>query len=342
MLKILYAFFIILVALLLVFHLKGSGTDDAGQSSKISIIYFPQGNPYSLKSTKNNPYNKDKKNNEKVRVDDFNFPAGRKSITLGRVPFTDVREMYAQHEEFIAYLKKKLNIEINLKFYVNYSKMIDGILAGEVQIAWLGPVSYVVAMDRLTQAGKKFSPIVKPMRRNTFFLQCDIIARKDSKLKSLNDLEGKKIAFLDPKSSAGFVLPLATFETAKVKIATYNDKNFLRQYGNIVRAVYLGKFDAGATFEDAYKTFLTEDEQLEMKVLTKSETVPFEPICCVENSILDKNFSKKLQNVLLELSDTSILKNLEIQKFLPADESEYISLTNLVKKVLSKNEKIFE
>ncbi len=102
-----------------------------------------------------------------------------------------------------------------MKFYVNYSKMIEGILAGEVQIAWLGPVSYVVAMDKLKQAGKKFVPIVKPMRRNTFFLQCDIIARKDSNLKSLNNLTGKKIAYLDPKSAAGFVLPLATLETSR-------------------------------------------------------------------------------------------------------------------------------
>jgi len=265
-------------------------------------------------------------------------------IYFGRIPYADVREMYNQHQPLLNYLKEKLKKEVTLKFYSNYSQMIKGIIAGEVQIAWMGPVSYVIAYEQMNNTNKIFRPLVKPQRRNVSYFQCDIITRKNSNIKTLQDLTNKKFAFLDTKSSAGFVLPIAMLEENGVKIE-FNEQNFLQHFGNICKAVYLGKFDAGATFEGAYKVYLSPEEQQDIEIIAKSETVPFEPICLIQikknNEKNDEEY-KIFQDLFLQINDNIILKNLDTQKFLPATTEEYNRLSYLIKKVLMKYEKIFE
>jgi len=293
-----------------------------------------------------------KKNKENIKSNEyFDFSSvateeksKKKSDVLmfGRVPFADVREMYNTHQPLLDYLSEKLGKKIELKFYPNYSKMIDGIIFGEIQIAWFGSVSYIGAIEKLKNTNLLCAPIAKVFRRNKSYLQCDIIARKDNNINSLKDLENKKIAFLDPKSTAGFILPLAMLENQNIKIAEVSDKNFLRHYGNIVKSVQLGKFDAGATFEDAYFTLLPKEEAEQIKIIAKSETVPFEPICVIGTEQYVNANASKLQNLLLNIDDKKILEKLGIQKFIEANANEYKALEKLIQKVRRKNEEIFE
>lgn len=304
-------------------------------SNKIIVHYYK--NDYKKIFNQSEPKNSD----TALESVSSNQNSKNNVIFFGRIPFDDVREMYRQHQPLLNYLNQKLNKKVELKFYSSYSKMIDGIIAGEVQIAWMGPVSYVIAFEKIKNTNKLFIPLVKPQRRNSSYFQCDIITRKDSNIKSLKDLSNKSFAFLDTKSSAGFVLPFATLENAGVKI-NFNENNFLQHFGNIVKAVYIGKFDAGATFEEAYKNYLTPAEQKDIVVIAKSETIPFEPICFIQDKNNNLDEYKHLQKIFLEISQNDILNNLDMQKFLPANIEEYVRLTNLIKKVLEKNEKIFE
>jgi len=263
-------------------------------------------------------------------------------IMLGRVPYADVREMYEKHLPLIKYLESKTGKSIELKYYSSYSAMIKGILKGEIQLAWMGPVSYVIAADKMKAAGKYFTPLVKPQRRNTTYLHSEIIVRKDSGYKTIKDLRADKFAYLDLKSTAGYILPTAMLANAGVKISNVSDSNFVRHFGNVVKSVYLGKFDAGATFDGAYRQYLTPAEQSEIRVLAVSESVPFEPICLVANSTPATAEIDKLRGYFLSITDKVILENLEVQKFMPASIAEYATLSKLVRKVYTINEKILE
>jgi phosphonate transport system substrate-binding protein len=286
---------------------------------------------------------------EEIPMTDFDIATeisdGDDIILFGRVPATDVRQMYEQHKPFILYLSEQLNKPVDLKFYPNYSALIEAVANEEIDFAWFGPVSYVLAEERIKDLPVNLYPLVKPQRHGSPSLECEIIVRKDSNFKDISDLEGKKIAFTDPKSSAGFVLPIAVIEAADVNISPIKESNYLRHYGNVIKSVYLGKFDAGGMYEGGfYHNTLSEKEREEIMILTKSEPVPREPICWVGRGVSATEL-KKLRNIFLNIPLDSFeeLKKAEsLDKFHPADAEEYELLINLVRKVAEKYEEISE
>lgn len=265
-------------------------------------------------------------------------------IIFGRVPATDVRVMYDQHQPFTEYLSDKLNKKVELKFYSSYSALIEATAKEEIDIAWFGPVSYVLAEQRIKELPVKLYPLVKPQRHGSASLECEIIVRLDSNINELSDLENKHLAFTDPKSSAGFVLPIAVIEAEGINIAPIDESNYLRHYGNVAKSVYFGKFDAGGLYTNGFFTELTPAQQKEMKILTRSEPVPREPICWVGRNVSEEkidNIRNVILNVPLDLI-SELRKAESLEKFHPADADEYELLINLVGKVAEKYEGISE
>lgn len=262
-------------------------------------------------------------------------------ILFGRVPSTDVREMYDQHESLLTYLSSKLKKPVDLRFYASYAALIDGVANEEVDIAWFGPVSYVLAEQRVQNLPVNLYPLVKPQRHGEATLESDIIVRKDSNFKNIRDLENRNMAFVDPKSSAGFVLPIGVILDAGVNVGSVT---FLRHYGNVAKAVYLGKFDGGSMYKGGHADYLTEEQQKEMKVLKRTEPVPREPLCWVSRFITEDRVAE-IRDIFLNVPEEAIeaLREGEsLDKFHPADVNEYELLINLVGKVSETYEEISE
>ena len=77
-----------------------------------------------------------------------------------------------------------------------------------------------------------------------------MVARKDSGIKTLADLKGKKLGFADPDSTSGYLVPNVSLPAdigAPVK-EYFSETGFGGGHENLVLAVLDGKFDAGTTF----------------------------------------------------------------------------------------------
>ena len=77
-----------------------------------------------------------------------------------------------------------------------------------------------------------------------------IVASKDSGIKTLADLKGKKLGFADPDSTSGYLVPNVSLPKeigAPVK-EYFSETGFGGGHENLVLAVLDGKFDAGTTF----------------------------------------------------------------------------------------------
>lgn len=72
-----------------------------------------------------------------------------------------------------------------------------------------------------------------------------LIARSDYKIKNIKDIQGKKIAFVDPASASGYLLPLYKLKLNNILPA---EQIFAGRHDSVVTMVYQKQVDVGAVF----------------------------------------------------------------------------------------------
>ncbi|MDZ8085457.1 MAG: phosphate/phosphite/phosphonate ABC transporter substrate-binding protein [Nostoc sp. DedQUE12b] len=140
---------------------------------------------------------------------------------------------------------------VDFQIAKDYEQIIDWLLQDKLDMAYLGPMSYLEAIDR----GAKIEPLVAPIDKHTgqpWYRAC-IIIKKDSLIKTLKDLKGKRIAFVDKLSTSGYLMPLATFK----KLGIDDRQNFAQvlyagSHSNSMAALENGIVDAAATNIPSY------------------------------------------------------------------------------------------
>ncbi len=98
--------------------------------------------------------------------------------------------------------------------------------------------------------------------------QGEILVATDSALKSLADLEGKRIAYVDRYSTTGFLLPAKKLADAKVRAQT----QFAGSHAEAIAALKSGRVDAAAVYVGAAKG----DPKL--RSITTTDRIPNEPV----------------------------------------------------------------
>src|SRR5271154_473173 len=105
-------------------------------------------------------------------------------------------------EGFKTYFHSR-GVEIDYVLYSTYDAQVDANLSGEVDVAWNSPLAWVKSQ---ILSGGGCVPIA--MRDSDRDLTTKIIVRKDSELKSLADLKGKKVAVGASDSPQATLIPL--------------------------------------------------------------------------------------------------------------------------------------
>nr|WP_325263750.1 phosphonate ABC transporter substrate-binding protein [uncultured Rhizobium sp.] len=138
--------------------------------------------------------------------------------------------------------------EVKLFPSPNYNGVIQGLLGGTIDIASMGAASYAAIA---LKDDKAVDPILTYTGSDGSSGYYSImVARKDSGIKTLADLKGKKIGFADPDSTSGYLVPnVALPKEIGMPVKQYfSDTGFGGGHENLVLAVLDKKFDAGTTF----------------------------------------------------------------------------------------------
>ena len=154
----------------------------------------------------------------------------------------------------------------------SYAGVIEAMGAGRADIGWLNSFSYVIAHQKY---GVEVRLVT--VRFGLPYYRAEIIAQSASGINSLADLKGKRFAFVDPASTSGYLFPLAGLKKAGYDPAKFFGQTvFAGSHNNVVLAVYQGRADAGAVFEDARASVqkTLPDVMQKLKVVWKSDPIP--------------------------------------------------------------------
>ena len=182
----------------------------------------------------------------------------------------------------------------------SYAAAIEAICSGQVDIAWLAPLSYVLASDK---CGAEV--IFTALRFGSTTYNGQIIVRSDSGIEKVSDLKGKKFAYTDPASTSGYLYPAGLLLKEGVNPATdLAEAVFAGSHNAAAIAVYQGSVDAAATFVDV-RTQLEKDfpdVMSKTKVLTLTDDIPNDTISVGPN--MDPEVKAKFRQAMLDVMGT--------------------------------------
>jgi phosphonate transport system substrate-binding protein len=182
----------------------------------------------------------------------------------------------------------------------SYAGVIEAMGAGRADIGWLNTFSYVIAHQ-------KYGVDVRlvTVRFGLPYYRAEIITQTGSGISTLADLRGKRFAFVDPASTSGYLFPLAGLKKAGYDPTSFFGQTvFAGSHNNVVLAVYQGRADAGAVYEDArgtiQKTFA--DVMEKVKVIWKSDPIPNDTVSFRRD--LSPDVEDRVTKALLRYSQT--------------------------------------
>ena len=227
-------------------------------------------------------------------------------IKLFFVPSVDAKVIDSNSKIMKEWLEANTPYKFEIKIPQSYIAVIEAFGSKGADVAALNTSGYIKAHQKY---GAEARLIVLRHGKKTY--QSQFIAKK-GRFKSLKDLEGKRIAFVDAASMSGYLLPLKMLNDAGVKLG--GDPIFAMKHDNVVSMVYQGQTDAGATFysppdakegiQDARRLVRTQypDVEEKIEIVQLTDEIPNDPI--VFRKDLPEELKTKLSDAFLAMVKT--------------------------------------
>ena len=182
-------------------------------------------------------------------------PVLAKDITefrIGILGGENAQDRMNNNECLRAKTEELLGVETKLFAPADYNGVIQGLLGGTIDMAWLGASGYAKTWLSDPEA---VEPILVKVNNDGGYGYYSVgFARKDSNIASLEDMKGKVFGFGDPNSTSGYLIP--SIEIPEATGATmgsgdyFGEVKFTGGHEQTIVAVFNGDIDAGVTWAD--------------------------------------------------------------------------------------------
>ncbi|WP_052852589.1 phosphate/phosphite/phosphonate ABC transporter substrate-binding protein [Streptomyces avicenniae] len=162
------------------------------------------------------------------------------TLVLAAIPNENSTDLAAGYEPLIELITQETGAEVEFRQASDYAGVVEGLIAGHVDIAFLGPFAYTVALDN----GAEITPLgaVAPAEGVPAGYRSYGLTQGDNDaIDGLADFAGRDVCFVDPGSTSGFLYPSAGLTEAGV-IDSAREEDLTAG----LRPVYAGGHDASA------------------------------------------------------------------------------------------------
>ncbi|OGB05352.1 MAG: hypothetical protein A3G29_10265 [Burkholderiales bacterium RIFCSPLOWO2_12_FULL_64_99] len=256
-------------------------------------------------------------------------------LRLALVPVKNTQTQARQYRPLIRALEAATGRRVHAAPATSYGTVIEGLLAGDIDLAELGPASYAIAMVR----GAQIDPVASfklqpgPATPSSRAYHSVLITQSAHPAKSLAQLRGSTLSLTDPASTSGAVLPRQAVPrlTGTQLEAHFSRVTFAGAHDRSIEAVRTGRVDAtfvasNAVDEAVRRGTLRMDE---IRILWRSDPIPYDPF--VTRRSLCPALQKQIRQVFL--GDTQalqgMLKELGMTGFVPASHEDYREIRQL-------------
>lgn len=170
-------------------------------------------------------------------------------FNIGILGGENAQDRMTSNECFRSKIEEALGVPVKVFTPADYDGVIQGLLGGTIDYAWLGASGY--AKIYLTDPEAVEVKLTKQNLDGSTGYYSFGFARKDSGITSIEDAKGKIFAFGDPNSTSGYLVPGAELQGTYGKLEDYfGEVRFSGGHEQTIVGVANGDFDAGVSWAD--------------------------------------------------------------------------------------------
>lgn len=253
-----------------------------------------------------------------------------KVIRFGLIPSEEAHKLLTDSKPFIDVFEAKIGIPIKPFVAMDYAAVVEALRTNQLEVAFLGPASYVLAKDKVKCPIEAVARGVMEITGKSSY-RSFIITQQNSSIISLQDLKGKSFGFVDLSSTSGNFVPRYVFgENGIDPERDFTAVYFTGTHQASLIAVKEKKIDAAAVAEEVYTLAIKKGhmKQSDFRVIFKSDPIPGSPFVIRTN--LPTELQVKLRSALLEIKNVRFGKLGVIVSMDPAKDEDYNIVRELV------------
>lgn len=242
-------------------------------------------------------------------------------LTVGLIPSEDSRAMIANSQAMMDMLSKALGMPVKPFVAADYNGVIEALRSKRLDVAYLGPFSYVLGA---TVADIEAFAVAETKKAGRTSYHSQVIAHKDSGIKTVADLKGKNFAFVDPSSTSGHLFPKAGL----MKAGLNTDKDlgrviFSGSHDSNAIAVQNKKVDAAAIADRILDAAISKGlaKREDITIVWRSDPIPESPT--VWRKDLSPDLKKRIQAAFLQVKDIPWSDQGLLNGFHPTNDAAY-------------------
>jgi phosphonate transport system substrate-binding protein len=198
-------------------------------------------------------------------------------------------------------LQQRLGVTIKPFVATDYNGVIEALRSKKLDVAYLGPFSYVLASS---VANVEAFAVAETKKTGQSSYKSLILARKDSGLRTVADLKGKNFAFVDPSSASGHLFPKAGLQQQGIEPdQLFGRVIFSGSHDASILAVANKKVDAAAVADRILASAIAKGQVKadELEIVWSSNPIPESPM--VWRKDLDPALKAKIAQALANVKD---------------------------------------
>ncbi|WP_411721111.1 phosphate/phosphite/phosphonate ABC transporter substrate-binding protein [Mycetocola sp.] len=223
------------------------------------------------------------------------FAVDENTLVFGVVP--DSVDTETNYQPLMDYIAQETGKTVEYHESTDYAVLIEAAIAGQIDVASLAGFSYVTALNN----GAKLTPISSIIEAEGqepgYYSQAIVPIGSD--ITEIADLKGKKVCFVDPSSTSGYLFPSYNLLEAGIDPTTDVTPVFAGKHDVSVQKVAEGVECEAGFAEDS------EVEKSDQVKVIGETMVPGAPI--VESDTLPDDMKKQLRDLLSEVTIDDII-----------------------------------
>ncbi len=252
------------------------------------------------------------------------------TIRIGVLPEEDIAVMEERYEPLRDHFESVLGRNVELFFGTDFTAMIEAMRFGNLEVSKFGPFSYILAAERANAE----AIVQGAMRRFEPTYQSFVITRDDTGIDSVEDLEGRSFAWVDPASTSGYLFPRAHL-IQETGVSNDDLDGWLGTaiyaggHDAAVRAVINGDVDAASVSDSQIIRMRAAEEAGMDRIIVVTETAPIPRSPEAVRGDLPDSLKLAITHAYLSFNDQAFLEAHNYhQGFIVVSDADYDVIRN--------------
>lgn len=240
------------------------------------------------------------------------LPVSAAPLTFGIVPQQSATRLAEVWGPVLSYLSEKTGLELQFATAKDIPTFEKRLLDGGYDFAYMNPYHFVFFNEHVGyraiahRSGKGIEGLV--------------VVAKDSPIQSLEELQGKKIAFPSPAAFAASVLPRGELRSSGIEIEPVYVSSHDSVYLNVSKGFFAAGGGIGRTLNNT-----PAEVQEQLRVLWKTKA--YTPHAVASHPRIEMSDHEKLQQALVDMAadpaGVALLESLSIESWMAAQDKDW-------------------